>query len=502
MKGRYLLVLAVITAAVVLGLPGIALAAYETPTEVHFAVTTSNVYGQWWDLDSGTIVPSTAASSSEIQLIAFDSDGHDWYVGVCENGGQCYQFIDRETYETTRSFDSIVYADLADLAWLDSDYNCIAPFVVRTVEGNAFKVQLVQAGVENAQDWVYRVQRLQPDDPLAEHVTFSFAPEGQSYAFDLDEGTIGTTGADLDICYTDIGNTWVEMAFMVVPIPGAAGIAGYDYAAADSCSDIVGVHFGTYSCYEFPASFLVRTDEADCYRVRVSTNATDLTLTVEYRLLPADASWKLLYSTAVGLYAYYADFDAGTGAESQSAGSDLKVGVDGTYPFIVCLPGASYTTALPTSYLSMTWEDLVGLSWTTSQTFFPNPWTTLDVVVKTAAGRYFAVNFGEHENGNTIWYRELLPPDAPPQLLTNLGDFVVEPTVGAVATAMEDPLLAKVDAAQAALAKDNKNAAKVAMNDLKALVNQTQAQTDKKISAAAAAKIIDNANTIISALGQ
>ncbi len=124
----------------------------------------------------------------------------------------------------------------------------------------------------------------------------------------------------------------------------------------------------------------------------------------------------------------------------------------------------------------------------------------MDAVARTGEGRYFAVTFGEHEGGNTIWYRGLL--DDPPELLTNLGDFVVEPTAGTVATAMEDPLLAKVDAAQAALTKDNKNAAKVAMNDLGALVNQTQAQTDKKISAAAAARIIDKTNTIIAALGQ
>jgi hypothetical protein len=39
------------------------------------------------------------------------------------------------------------------------------------------------------------------------------------------------------------------------------------------------------------------------------------------------------------------------------------------------------------------------------------------------------------------------------------------------------------------------------MNDLKALVNQVEAQTDKKIMPDVAAKIIDRANAIITALG-
>lgn len=66
---------------------------------------------------------------------------------------------------------------------------------------------------------------------------------------------------------------------------------------------------------------------------------------------------------------------------------------------------------------------------------------------------------------------------------------------------LETSLLAKVDAAIAALDRDNPNDAKVAMNDLKALVNQVEAQAGKKITQQAAEGIIQRANDIITALG-
>ena len=61
-------------------------------------------------------------------------------------------------------------------------------------------------------------------------------------------------------------------------------------------------------------------------------------------------------------------------------------------------------------------------------------------------------------------------------------------------------MLAKVDAALAALDRGNSNDAKVAMNDLKALVNQVEAQTEKKISEDAATGVISRANEIIEEL--
>ena len=78
--------------------------------------------------------------------------------------------------------------------------------------------------------------------------------------------------------------------------------------------------------------------------------------------------------------------------------------------------------------------------------------------------------------------------------------ILTEVSLGSIDVELERPLLAKVDAASAALARGNKNAAKVAMNNLKALINQVEAQIDKKITSDAAEIIIDSANDIIAAL--
>ena len=65
---------------------------------------------------------------------------------------------------------------------------------------------------------------------------------------------------------------------------------------------------------------------------------------------------------------------------------------------------------------------------------------------------------------------------------------------------LETALLAKVNAALAALARNDKASAKTAMNDLKALVSQVEAQTGNKIDAATATEIIADASQIIAAL--
>ena len=69
-----------------------------------------------------------------------------------------------------------------------------------------------------------------------------------------------------------------------------------------------------------------------------------------------------------------------------------------------------------------------------------------------------------------------------------------------VAPELEGPLLSKVDAALVALNRGNPNDAKVAMNDLKALINQVEAQRDKKIDSVVADEIIAQANTVIASL--
>jgi hypothetical protein len=66
---------------------------------------------------------------------------------------------------------------------------------------------------------------------------------------------------------------------------------------------------------------------------------------------------------------------------------------------------------------------------------------------------------------------------------------------------MQTSLLAKINAAIGALVRGNRSAGKVAMNDLKALVNQVRAQTGKKIAPTVASLIVTRANRIIADLG-
>ena len=72
---------------------------------------------------------------------------------------------------------------------------------------------------------------------------------------------------------------------------------------------------------------------------------------------------------------------------------------------------------------------------------------------------------------------------------------------GSIEGELLTPLLLKVDAATAALARGDPNDARAAMNDLKALINQVQAQRDKKIGTATADEIGSRANSIVADLG-
>jgi hypothetical protein len=87
-------------------------------------------------------------------------------------------------------------------------------------------------------------------------------------------------------------------------------------------------------------------------------------------------------------------------------------------------------------------------------------------------------------------------------MLAALRAYIVEQVaLGRIDVELETSLLAKVDAAIRALERDNANDAKVAMNDLKALTNQVEAQTDKKIMPETAAEIIERASAITATLG-
>lgn len=128
------------------------------------------------------------------------------------------------------------------------------------------------------------------------------------------------------------------------------------------------------------------------------------------------------------------------------------------------------------------WSDLyqAGTSWTA---WGQDPW----------ADRYTA----------DFCFMTYMAADEPPATVRDLGIMIGEKAhAREIEPRMENSLLAKVDAAQAALDRGNTNSAKVAMNNLKALLSEVNAQTGKQISADAAVEIITQANKIIAALAR
>jgi hypothetical protein len=108
------------------------------------------------------------------------------------------------------------------------------------------------------------------------------------------------------------------------------------------------------------------------------------------------------------------------------------------------------------------------------------------------------------DSGNTATATQTVTvvPGTPVNQLSNLMKLIgYSVASGDIAPEMQPSLMAKINAAIDALVKGNASASKVAMNDLKALVNQVEAQTDNKITPTIAAEIVTRANRIIAALG-
>ena len=85
--------------------------------------------------------------------------------------------------------------------------------------------------------------------------------------------------------------------------------------------------------------------------------------------------------------------------------------------------------------------------------------------------------------------------------LVEMAQFIMdEIELGKIDAELETSLLAKIGVALEALGRANSSDAKVAMQGLKALISQVEAQTDNKISVDAAAEIIRLANEIIAEL--
>ena len=109
---------------------------------------------------------------------------------------------------------------------------------------------------------------------------------------------------------------------------------------------------------------------------------------------------------------------------------------------------------------------------------------------------------GEEEKPYHDWFFQTYGiPATPAVMLAGTALFIMdEVDSGNIDPELEGSLLVKLDAALAALDRGNPNNAKVAINDLKALINQIEAQVNKKITPEAAAEIIDRTNAIIAAL--
>jgi hypothetical protein len=128
----------------------------------------------------------------------------------------------------------------------------------------------------------------------------------------------------------------------------------------------------------------------------------------------------------------------------------------------------------------------------------PDSPTGLDTII------YFVDNFRLEKSGDTLFFEDFessVIPATPAVMLAETALFIMdEVDSGNIAPELEGSLLAKINAALAALDRGNPNDAKVAMNDLKALINQIEAQVNKKITPEAAAEIIDRTNAIIAEL--
>ena len=151
------------------------------------------------------------------------------------------------------------------------------------------------------------------------------------------------------------------------------------------------------------------------------------------------------------------------------------------------------------------WLNIAATSWN------PGPLESGHVYELEAAvvdGSAFQPYNGTTSNGDPFDYYDLFLYEntiqftaTPAVMLAETALFIMaEVDLGHIDPKLEGSLLAKVNAALSALEKDKPNAAKVAMNNLKALINQVEAQTGKKIAPEAAAEIIQQANTIIAIL--
>lgn len=141
---------------------------------------------------------------------------------------------------------------------------------------------------------------------------------------------------------------------------------------------------------------------------------------------------------------------------------------------------------------------------TVSDVCDPSPTVVNNAPARFALGETVVTWTATDASGNvgTAQQKVTVVPGSPANQLANLTKLIQYSFAsGGIDPELETSLLAKVAAASKALARANPNDAKVAMNELKALVNQVEGQTDKKITPEIAAEIIAWANRVIMTLG-
>lgn len=139
--------LALIAAALVLVLPATALAAQGT-----FVTLPNEELETSWDLDSMDVdVDKGTGEPWDLYIV-----GNNLFLATAQVAG----FWDAEG-NPLKKFERITCVDLAEASW-GSEWGGDGPFVLKTTQGNYFKVELTE---RTETDWTFRVAKLPPPPP-------------------------------------------------------------------------------------------------------------------------------------------------------------------------------------------------------------------------------------------------------------------------------------------------------------------------------------------------
>jgi hypothetical protein len=327
---------------------------------------------------------------------------------------------------------------------------------------------------------------------------------------DLDSGQVvqaGAAGADFTLAPTYDGG-YAPWAVYCAPhcavgqydlYNGMYGVYTWDQLTWEAMTSYQ-FDYTTYY-YSTMSPVAVLTSDGRFFKLQVTGTGTTGVVDLTYEQVSPRSSMYLEMPIGGTL-----DFETGTLVEATDPGGDVSF-LAGDY-------NSRYWQAVNGSALAdyreiwagdetLTWDSLYGpLTWDLLSTL---TFSSLGVyegppfVIRTAQDHYYKATWIDIDSTSAMGliYEQLLPHD-PPALLDSLADFIADPTVGTVDAVMQTSLTVKVNAALAAI---DQGKDKVAVNNLKALINHVNAQSGKKISPDAAAEIIEQANAIITALG-